>query len=74
MDSFTVARFLGSPYTVYGLSAFLLLAVVFVAGFIAKMFDASLTWYENESACFWLSLHGSVWHSPRDRALLCFEC
>eukprot|EP00937_MAST-01D_sp_MAST-1D-sp2_P006310 g6310.t1 len=45
-DRLTLARALSGPYAVHLLSVLVLLAMVFVAGFIAKAFVAEMTWWE----------------------------
>ena len=51
VDRFTVARFLSTRFAVHLLSLAALAAVIFVAGFVAKMFDSSLGWWD-VIACF----------------------
>ena len=50
-ERFTIARLLSRPYVVHALALTSLAALIFVAGFIAKISDADLTWYD-VWACF----------------------
>jgi hypothetical protein len=56
-DRFTIARVLAWPFTIHLLSVMALLLsvfwVCFAGGFVAKLFDASLTWSDfNLKSCF----------------------
>eukprot|EP00936_MAST-01D_sp_MAST-1D-sp1_P002910 g2910.t1 len=60
-DRLSLARFLSGRFAVHILSVAVLLALVFVGGFVAKAFDPKLTWLD-VFACFNLGhiLAGSV--------------
>lgn len=45
-DKFMLARFLSSRFAVHVLSVFVLLSIIFCGGFVAKMFNGELTWYD----------------------------
>ncbi len=45
-DRFTIARVLAWPLVIHALSILGLVALCFFGGFVAKMFDSSLTWYD----------------------------
>lgn len=50
-DRFSISHMLGRPHVVHMLSLAGLFALVFAGGFVAKSFDATLTWYD-VFACF----------------------
>lgn len=45
-DKLTIGRFLARPYVVHAAAVLTLSAMVFVGGFVAKMFDSSLSWLD----------------------------